>query len=109
VTLDELAPTRFGLREPNADAPRVEVADIAAFVVPGLAFDRAGQLRRFERLGQSAMIQVEHDHRIFVGQFELLAFVLFAKMLLRNVRAVMPLELVAAPGTVEISNPSPVL
>jgi len=42
VTLDELAPTRFGLREPNADAPRVEVADIAAFVVPGLAFDRAG-------------------------------------------------------------------
>ena len=42
VTLDELAPTRFGLREPNADAPRVEVADIAVFVVPGLAFDRAG-------------------------------------------------------------------
>lgn len=42
VTLDELAPARFGLREPNADAPRVEVADIAAFVVPGLAFDRAG-------------------------------------------------------------------
>ena len=42
VTLDELAPTRFGLREPNADAPGVEVADIAAFVVPGLAFDRAG-------------------------------------------------------------------
>jgi len=42
VTLDEIAPTRFGLREPNADAPRVEVAEIAAFVVPGLAFDRAG-------------------------------------------------------------------
>jgi 5-formyltetrahydrofolate cyclo-ligase len=42
VTLDALAPSRFGLREPSADATRVEVTDIAAFVVPGLAFDRSG-------------------------------------------------------------------
>ena len=42
VTLDELAPARFGLREPSADAPQVAVSDVAAFVVPGLAFDRAG-------------------------------------------------------------------
>ena len=42
VQRDELAPARFGLREPSADAPAVAVADIAAFVVPGLAFDRAG-------------------------------------------------------------------
>jgi 5-formyltetrahydrofolate cyclo-ligase len=42
VTLDELAPSRFGLREPSADAPAVGVADIAAFAVPGLAFDREG-------------------------------------------------------------------
>jgi 5-formyltetrahydrofolate cyclo-ligase len=42
VTPDELAPSRFGLREPSTDAPGVAVADIAAFVVPGLAFDRAG-------------------------------------------------------------------
>jgi 5-formyltetrahydrofolate cyclo-ligase len=42
VALDELAPSRFGLREPSADAPGVEVEDIAAFVVPGLAFDRSG-------------------------------------------------------------------
>jgi len=42
VTLDELAPARFGLREPSADARAVAVGDIAAFVVPGLAFDRAG-------------------------------------------------------------------
>jgi 5-formyltetrahydrofolate cyclo-ligase len=42
VTPDELAPSRFGLREPSADAPRVAVEDIAAFVVPGLAFDRSG-------------------------------------------------------------------
>jgi 5-formyltetrahydrofolate cyclo-ligase len=42
VTLDELAPSRFGLREPSPDAPRVAVEDVAAFVVPGLAFDRSG-------------------------------------------------------------------
>jgi 5-formyltetrahydrofolate cyclo-ligase len=42
VTLDELAPSRFGLREPTADAPAVGVTDIAAFAVPGLAFDREG-------------------------------------------------------------------
>jgi 5-formyltetrahydrofolate cyclo-ligase len=42
VTLDELAPTRFGLREPSADAAQVAVSEVAAFVVPGLAFDRAG-------------------------------------------------------------------
>jgi 5-formyltetrahydrofolate cyclo-ligase len=42
VTLDELAPSRFGLREPSADAPSIAVADVTAFVAPGLAFDRSG-------------------------------------------------------------------
>lgn len=42
VTPEALAPSGFGLFEPSADAPAVAVADIAAFVVPGLAFDRAG-------------------------------------------------------------------
>jgi 5-formyltetrahydrofolate cyclo-ligase len=42
VTIDELVPSRFGLREPRTDAPRVDVRSIAAFVVPGLAFDRNG-------------------------------------------------------------------
>lgn len=42
VSLDELVPSRFGLREPRGDGPEVAVADLAAFVVPGLAFDRAG-------------------------------------------------------------------
>ena len=32
----------FGLREPRPDAPPVALEAIAAFVVPGLAFDRAG-------------------------------------------------------------------
>jgi len=41
--IDELVPARFGLREPAADpATVVELAAIDAFVVPGLAFDRAG-------------------------------------------------------------------
>lgn len=40
---DELVPARFGLREPRADdATRVAVDEIAAFVVPVLAFDRDG-------------------------------------------------------------------
>lgn len=42
VSLDELAPARFGLLEPSGDARRVPIADIAMFAVPGLAFDRAG-------------------------------------------------------------------
>jgi 5-formyltetrahydrofolate cyclo-ligase len=42
ATLDELVPSRFGLREPRPDARAVGVQDIAVFFVPGLAFDRAG-------------------------------------------------------------------
>ncbi len=42
VGLDELVPARFGLREPLPDAPAVALDAIAAFVVPGLAFDRGG-------------------------------------------------------------------
>lgn len=42
VNASELAPGRFGLLEPSADAPRMSLARIAAFVVPGLAFDRTG-------------------------------------------------------------------
>jgi 5-formyltetrahydrofolate cyclo-ligase len=42
VTPDELVPMRFGLHEPRADAPAVELPEIAGFIVPGLAFDRAG-------------------------------------------------------------------
>lgn len=42
VTRDELARAPFGLAEPSADATPVALGDIAAFLVPGLAFDRAG-------------------------------------------------------------------
>jgi 5-formyltetrahydrofolate cyclo-ligase len=42
VAIGELAPSRFGLAEPAADASRVETATISAFVIPGLAFDRHG-------------------------------------------------------------------
>ena len=40
--IDELVPARFGLREPPFDAPAIELARIAVFLVPGLAFDRRG-------------------------------------------------------------------
>lgn len=42
TTLGELVPARFGLREPTPDAPAIELARIAVFFIPGLAFDRAG-------------------------------------------------------------------
>jgi 5-formyltetrahydrofolate cyclo-ligase len=42
VTRDALAAAPFGLAEPSADATPVALGDIAAFLVPGLAFDRAG-------------------------------------------------------------------
>ena len=42
TTIAELADGRFGLREPRPDAPAVDLASIAAFVIPGLAFDRHG-------------------------------------------------------------------
>lgn len=38
----ELVAGPYGLREPGASAARVALADIAAFVVPGVAFDRSG-------------------------------------------------------------------
>jgi 5-formyltetrahydrofolate cyclo-ligase len=40
VAVEELEPSRFGLREPRVDAPEVAVEAIATFVIPGLAFDR---------------------------------------------------------------------
>jgi 5-formyltetrahydrofolate cyclo-ligase len=40
--IDELVPARFGLREPPPHAPEIELARIAVFFVPGLAFDRGG-------------------------------------------------------------------
>jgi 5-formyltetrahydrofolate cyclo-ligase len=42
VTIAELVPATFGLREPVASAASIELADVAAVIVPGLAFDRAG-------------------------------------------------------------------
>ena len=42
VAIDGLAKTRWGLREPSGGSGSVAIGDIAAFVVPGLAFDRAG-------------------------------------------------------------------
>lgn len=42
ASVDELETARFGLREPRADAPVAALTSIAAFVIPGLAFDRDG-------------------------------------------------------------------
>jgi 5-formyltetrahydrofolate cyclo-ligase len=39
---EDLIAGRFGLREPALTAPPIDLGAIAAFVVPGLAFDRSG-------------------------------------------------------------------
>ncbi|MFN0250293.1 MAG: 5-formyltetrahydrofolate cyclo-ligase [Kofleriaceae bacterium] len=41
VTLDEMVTERFGIVEPHEDAPAIDVGEIGAFLVPGVAFDRA--------------------------------------------------------------------
>lgn len=38
----DLRPGAFGVREPSPDAPEVAVADVDAFLCPGLAFDPQG-------------------------------------------------------------------
>lgn len=40
--IGELVPGHFGLREPPPQAPPIDLAQVAVFFVPGLAFDRAG-------------------------------------------------------------------
>jgi 5-formyltetrahydrofolate cyclo-ligase len=42
VEIESLVEGKFAIREPRADAPSVELAVIGAFIIPGLAFDRAG-------------------------------------------------------------------
>jgi 5-formyltetrahydrofolate cyclo-ligase len=43
VAPEQLVPSRFGLREPRADWRNVVgTVEVGAFVIPGLAFDRAG-------------------------------------------------------------------
>jgi len=64
VGVDELVPSRFGLREPRADAPSVDIARIGAFVIPGLAFDRSG-VRLGWGLGHYDATLVVADPRAF--------------------------------------------
>lgn len=40
--IGQLAPGRFGLREPSSDAPLVPLDALTAVIVPGLAFDERG-------------------------------------------------------------------
>jgi 5-formyltetrahydrofolate cyclo-ligase len=78
VTLDELAPSRFGLREPNADVPVVALTDIAAFMVPGLAFDRSGGRIGWGRGHYDATLAVASPGALRVGlayEFQLIEHV----------------------------------
>lgn len=45
VTLDEMVAGRFGIAEPREDVPAIELSEIGAFLIPGVAFDRASGAR----------------------------------------------------------------
>jgi len=45
VAIDELAAARFSIAEPREDAPAIELHEIGAFLVPGVAFDRKSGAR----------------------------------------------------------------
>lgn len=42
VSVDALVLGHFGLREPRADVAAIDLESVAAFIVPGVAFDRSG-------------------------------------------------------------------
>jgi 5-formyltetrahydrofolate cyclo-ligase len=45
VSLDEMMPGSFGIAEPREDARVIDLVEIGAFLVPGVAFDRASGAR----------------------------------------------------------------
>jgi 5-formyltetrahydrofolate cyclo-ligase len=66
VDAGALEPGLFGLHEPLPDAPIVELSAIAAFVVPGLAFDRGGG-RTGWGMGHYDATLVHAPHALYIG------------------------------------------
>lgn len=67
VSPEQLAPSRFGLREPSADAAAVAIDEITAFVVPGLAFDRSGGRIGWGRGHYDATFAAASDAALRIG------------------------------------------
>lgn len=67
TTIDALVPTRWGLREPAGDGARIAIGDIAAFVVPGLAFDRQGGRVGWGKGHYDATLAVARAHVLTIG------------------------------------------
>lgn len=67
VTIAELVATRWGLREPAIDAAQVVLEEIAAFVIPGLAFDRAGGRVGWGKGHYDATLAARRDGALMIG------------------------------------------
>lgn len=67
VDVGELVEGKFAIREPRADAPAVDLATITAFVIPGLAFDRAGGRIGWGRGYYDATLTVANPHALRIG------------------------------------------
>lgn len=67
VEIAALVATRWGLREPAADGVPVVIEEIAAFVIPGLAFDRAGGRVGWGKGHYDATLAARRDGALMIG------------------------------------------
>ncbi len=63
---DQFQPGPFGLLEPASDAERVAIADIDAFAIPGLSFDRKGNRLGWGK-GHYDHTLAQNSHALRVG------------------------------------------
>lgn len=67
VEIGELVAGTWGLREPHDRATLVAIEDVAAFVVPGVAFDRAGGRIGWGKGHYDATLAVARANSVRVG------------------------------------------
>jgi len=67
VSIDALVASRWGLREPASTETPVALEDIAAYVIPGLAFDRGGGRVGWGKGHYDATLAAKRDGALTIG------------------------------------------